>query len=114
MTEHAILITGATGFVGQTCCKEAYSRGYRVRGVVRHAADRLTPGIENVLVGEIDDKTDWQAALQEVGTVIHLAARVHVMHEQSENAQASFMKVNFYGTLNLARQAALAGIKRFV
>lgn len=46
--------------------------------------------------------------------VIHGAARVHVMNDQSSNPLAEFRKVNVEGTLNLARQAAAAGVRRFI
>lgn len=48
------------------------------------------------------------------GVVIHSAARVHVMDEQSADPLAEFRKMNVDGTLNLARQAAAAGVRRFI
>jgi len=52
--------------------------------------------------------------LESVDAVIHCAARVHVMHDQSSDPLAEFRKVNVDGTLNLARQAAAAGVRRFI
>ncbi len=49
-----------------------------------------------------------------VEVVIHAAARVHVMHDESSDPLAEFRKVNVDGTLNLARQAAEAGVGRFI
>ncbi|MDQ6995183.1 MAG: GDP-mannose 4,6-dehydratase, partial [Mariprofundaceae bacterium] len=46
--------------------------------------------------------------------VIHAAARVHVMKDDSCDPLAEFRKVNVDGTLNLARQAAKAGVQRFI
>jgi nucleoside-diphosphate-sugar epimerase len=46
--------------------------------------------------------------------VVHLAARVHVMHDTASDPLSAFRSVNVQGTLNLARQAAAAGVKRFV
>lgn len=109
-----ILITGATGFVGQACCQEVCRLGYRVRGAVRKRTDILPSGVEGIQVGEIDSKTDWKTALLGIDTVIHLAARVHVMHEQSQDALTEFLEVNLNGTTNLARQAAISGVKRFI
>jgi nucleoside-diphosphate-sugar epimerase len=65
-------------------------------------------------VGAIDGSTDWTSALQGVDTVIHLAARVHVMKDISVDPLAEFLKVNLHGTENLAQQAARAGVKRLV
>ncbi|KAF0220654.1 MAG: NAD-dependent [Geobacteraceae bacterium] len=49
-----------------------------------------------------------------IDTVIHLAARVHVMKEVASNPLSEFRKTNTEGTLQLAKQAAAAGVKRFV
>jgi nucleoside-diphosphate-sugar epimerase len=69
---------------------------------------------QQVIVGSIDGATQWRLALSGVQTVIHLAARVHVMHDTTADPLTAFRAVNVEGTLNLAHQAAAAGIKRFV
>lgn len=108
-----ILITGANGFVGRAVCVEAVRRGMAVRGAVRTQVG-LPEGVESSIVGGMDGDTDWTEALRDVGVVIHLAARVHVMRESVADPLAEFLKVNLDGTVNLARQAARAGVKRFV
>lgn len=109
-----LLVTGADGFVGRALLAEAGARGVRVRGVTRRPC-RLDSGAENVAVGAMDGDTDWRAALDEgVEAVIHLAARVHVMRDTHADPLAEFLKVNLEGTANLARQAARAGVRRFV
>ena len=110
---HRILITGANGFVGRPLCAELAQRGYQVRAAMR-SLGRLSATGERVAVGAIDGETDWSAALSGVDVVIHLAARVHVMQDRSADPLAEFLKVNLYGTSNLAQQAARAGVKRFV
>ena len=65
-------------------------------------------------VGDLDANTDWSVALFGVSSVVHAAARAHVMKDQSADPLAEFRRVNVAGTLNLAQQAALAGVKRFV
>ncbi|NOU39998.1 MAG: SDR family oxidoreductase [Methylotenera sp.] len=108
-----VLITGATGFVGKVLCAELFSQGHEIRAAVR---TKVAP-IENVemtMVGEIDRGTDWSSALRDIDVVIHLAARVHVMHDTVVDPLAEFRKVNVDGTLNLAHQAARAGVKRFI
>jgi len=107
------LITGANGFAGRSLCAEMLRRGWQVRGAVR-SPDRLPEGVEVVAVGEIDGDTDWTDALRGVDVVVHLAARVHVMKENAADPLAEFLRVNLHGTENLARQAARAGVKRFV
>lgn len=65
-------------------------------------------------VGNIDETTDWSHALNGCNSVMHLAARVHVMDDPSTDPLASFRQTNTGGTLNLASQAATAGVRRFV
>ncbi len=62
----------------------------------------------------LDAQTDWSAALEGVSVVIHTAARVHVMQESATDPLAEFRKVNVDGTLQLAQQAAVSGVKRFI
>jgi UDP-glucose 4-epimerase len=62
----------------------------------------------------MNGKTDWTAALTGCDTVVHLAARAHVMGDTSQNPLALYRATNTDATLNLARQAAQAGVKRFV
>ncbi|MEO8332686.1 MAG: SDR family oxidoreductase [Gallionella sp.] len=107
------LVTGANGFVGRYLCEAMLRKGWQVRGAVRSSA-QLPEGAEVVPVGDIDGDTDWLNALHGVDVVIHLAARVHVMKDAAADPLAEFLKVNLHGTVNLAQQAARAGVKRFV
>ena len=111
-----ILITGANGFVGRVLCDKLIADGYHVRGAVRGITQMtvLPSGLERVQVGDIDPETDWTEALGGIDVVVHLAARVHVMDDVADDPLAEFRKVNTAGTLNLARQAVAAGVKRFV
>jgi len=104
------LITGATGFVGMALCDRLAASGY---GVV--PAVRSTSGLPNeVVVGNLDASTDWRPALIGCEAVVHLAARVHVMDDTAQAPLALYRATNTDATLNLARQAAQAGVKRFV
>ncbi len=59
--------------------------------------------------------TDWTYALTKVdNTVIHLAARAHIMSDTAANPLTEFRLVNTAATLNFAHQAAAAGIRRFI
>lgn len=108
-----LLITGANGFVGRALCPDALARGFRVRAASREAAPVLS-GMGHVTVGDIDAGTDWQTALRDVDVVVHLAARVHVLHDVAADRLGAFRRTNVSGTLNLANQAARAGVGRFV
>jgi nucleoside-diphosphate-sugar epimerase len=108
----SVLVSGANGFVGRVLASTLTRRGYAAYFAVR-AANSRNQGNERV-IGAISGSTDWSAALRNVDVVIHLAARVHVMDDVSIDPLAEFRKVNVQGTENLARQAAKAGVKRFV
>ena len=112
-----IAVTGALGFLGQALCADLLLLRYSVRGVIR-SRDSLsqgsTDGLETIAVGDIGSTTDWSSALPSVGRVIHCAARAHVMHKTEADAISAYRAVNVEGTLNLARQAAALGVKRFV
>jgi nucleoside-diphosphate-sugar epimerase len=90
----SLLITGASGFVGRALVK------------------RL--GTQPLYLATRADSADWRRALMGMATVVHLAARVHVMHDTESDPLVAFRAINVDGTLNLARQAAVAGVKRFV
>ena len=107
------LITGANGFVGRRLCDEIRGQGWKVRGAVR-VSGQIAQDVESVTVGSMDRDTDWTEALRQIDVVIHLAARVHVMHSDSADPLADFLKVNLHGTESLATQAARAGVKRLV
>lgn len=111
-----ILVTGVTGFLGgalvQRLIVDGVSSG--VVAAVRHSRLSWPQSIHPIQVGDLTATTDWTAALQRVTCVVHLAARVHVMHDTTVDPLTAFRSVNVDGTLNLARQAAAAGVKRFV
>jgi nucleoside-diphosphate-sugar epimerase len=104
------LITGASGFVGRALCAALTQAGHEVVPAVR---DKKGIADERV-VGQLVASTDWRTAMDGVQAVVHLAAHVHVMRDAASDPLVSFRAVNAEGTLNLARQAAAAGVKRFV
>lgn len=108
-----VLVTGANGFIGDHLCQKLLLTGVQVIGAVRTSC-QLPKGVEITLVSALDCNTRWTATLKQVDAVIHTAARVHVMHDNSVDPLVEFHAVNVDGTLNLARQAAAAGVKRFV
>ena len=113
-TKQRILVTGANGFIGSSLCASLKEKGYFVRGAVRNDPYDI-PGVdETIQVTDINESTDWQEALAGMDTVIHLAARVHVMGHQAAESLETFRKVNLLGTERLARMAAKAGVRRFI
>jgi len=110
-----IFVTGLTGFVGKVLAKELVIRsGYTVRGVTRGRISQFPVNVKLSQVNDIADNIDWRLNLHKVTTVVHLAARVHIMNDLAIDPLAMFRKINVYGTLNLARQAAECGVQRFI
>ena len=108
-----ILITGQSGFVGRVLFKELQNRGYTVRGTNRTASHRHVMR-DIVAVGDVGSSTDWSEALQETDVIIHLANRAHVLDESSRDPLSLFREINVEGSIQLAKQAAAIGVKRFI
>lgn len=108
-----VLLTGASGFVGKALLKTAQQRSLKIRPVFR-SMDSAKVHPEAVLVSGLDGAADWSQALKGIDVVIHAAARAHIMQEEALDPLAEYRRVNVEGTLNLARQAAAAGVRRFV
>jgi nucleoside-diphosphate-sugar epimerase len=103
-----ILVTGANGFLGKFLIKHLANYSHEIISVNRvSSTDQLT-------IGDIDGNTSWTDFLKDCDVVIHLAARVHQMNDDTPNPLLEFRRVNTDGTLNLARQAKNAGVKRFI
>lgn len=108
-----ILVTGANGFVGRPLCEELVRQGYIVRAVMRDASQTQNT-CEVIKVQDIGPDTDWVVALSGVETIIHLAARAHIMNDAAADPLQEFRRVNVEGTRRLAYSAAAVGVKRLV
>jgi UDP-glucose 4-epimerase len=111
-----ILVTGATGFVGKAVVQRllAEDQSRRVAVAVRRDGQQWPARVLPRVTGDLEPAADWSVALGGISAVVHCAARVHVMADTAANPLAEFRRVNVHGTLNLARQAAAAGVRRFV
>lgn len=116
-----VLVTGASGFVGRgvvASLARSMMDGRLVRAAWRRAMPAavppFAPNVQVVRVGDLTAETDWRGALAGASAVVHCAARVHVLRETAGDPLAEFRRVNVAGTLQLARQAAAAGVQRFV
>jgi len=115
-----ILVTGINGFVGRGLSTALQGSDRLFKGTARNMGSDLPycryweDSTQVFATGEINERTDWTEALGGIDVVVHLAARVHVMDDLADDPLAEFRKVNTAGTLNLARQAVAAGVKRFV
>ncbi|WP_117236268.1 UDP-glucose 4-epimerase family protein [Vibrio maerlii] len=108
-----LLVTGSSGFVGRQLTKQCAQNGWEVCSVSRvRPQDNRCPS--TFVVDCINGATDWFGAFEGIDCVVHCAARVHQMKESKVDALKAYRETNTQGTLNLARQAAKAGVKRFV
>ncbi|KMY84981.1 UDP-glucose 4-epimerase [Candidatus Paraburkholderia calva] len=106
-----VAVTGANGFVGRGVCRNLRETGIQVRAVVRKRALVESEG-EIAVVRSLADIAP--AVFEGCASVIHLAARVHVMNDSAADPLADFRAINVDGTLKTADAAFRAGAKRFV
>ena len=110
-----ILLTGATGFVGSQLLQQlANDSTFKLRAAVRNKTVNLPVGVPACRIGEIDAHTDWCEALFDCKTVVHTAARAHIMNDSNQESLSEFRRINVEGTLNLAHQAIDARVERFI
>lgn len=115
LTGRTVLVTGANGFIGKAVCDVLPSRNFNVLRVVRRSLDAShSDDIETISMFELNETTDWSSALEGVDSVVHLAARVHMMNDVSVDPLQEFRRINVALTINLAQQAADAGVRRFI
>jgi UDP-glucose 4-epimerase len=108
-----VLVTGATGFVGRVLCDALARSGYRVRAAARDVRRAPACVDEPMAIDDLGAANQWLPLLRDVDSVVHLAARAHVLGDPAANAHL-YREVNAAGTLNLASQAASAGVRRFI
>lgn len=109
-----LLLTGATGFVGSAFLQHCLSQDIPCIAAVRSPSKALPAQVPQAVVGELFSQQDWSTALQGVDVVVHLAARAHIMKDSALDPLEVYREANTHATLNLAQQAAKAGVKRFV
>jgi nucleoside-diphosphate-sugar epimerase len=109
-----VLVTGANGFVGRPLCDHLLDQGHRVVAAVRSKAGAPDTGTDVVVTGDLASNPDLSGALLGVDSIVHLAARAHVMRDRSTDPEAAFHHANVDATRFLAQQAVRAGVRRFV
>ena len=110
-----VLVTGASGFVGGGLTRRLASEpGIGVRCSIRRETSQLPVNVELMRVADLAPTTDWTRAVKGVDVVVHAAGRVHIMRDSAVSHLSEFRRVNAGGTFALARDAADAGVQRFI
>lgn len=111
-----VAVTGANGFVGRALAQQLASCGHRVLAYVRRPRDFVeTADVMPMAMPDLCLHADWRLTpTQGIDVLVHCAARVHILKDTSSDCLADFRRVNVEGAVNLARQAAVAGVRRFV
>ncbi len=109
-----LLVTGGQGLVGKALSARALLIGLTVRLSTRQNSTSTEPRLEYIQTTDLSSITDWLPALQGIDVLVHCSGRVHIMNDTAADPLIAFRKTNVDGTLNLACQAADAGVKRFV
>jgi len=93
-----VAVSGTSGFLGRHLCQELAARAHQVCGLSRSQLS----------------SQDLAAGLHGVETLVHLAARAHVLADTSDDPIAQFRASNVVLTQAAALAARQAGVKRFV
>lgn len=111
-----ILVTGATGFIGKALVQRllAEDESQRVVAAVRRKDGQLPDRVLQHVIGDMESSDAWPLVVDGASVVVHCAARVHVMADAGAGELDEFRRINVGGTLNLARQAVAAQVRRFV
>ena len=116
-----VLVTGANGFVGSALCASLVAQQHQVVAVLRQSSNTNTLSIPehsaqylHSLQLDFTDILSIKSSLQGVDAIVHCAARVHQVRESAADPLAEYRRINTQATLNLARMAAQAGVRRFV
>ncbi|WP_438013054.1 sugar transferase [Psychrobacter raelei] len=108
-----ILVTGANGFIGEALVSSLLQTSHKPIACVRRSVKPVLD-CEYRFIDKLDSTTDWHDALKDIDVVIHCAAKASITKQEVNNPASSLKEVNTLATLNLAQQAAEAGVKRFI
>ncbi len=112
-----VCVTGATGFVGKALVTELVMEHHHVVAAVRKQSTELPMKVEQKVIGDLSLLSESNTiidTLDNVEVFVHTAARVHIMKDNAPDPLDEFRKINVGATIELARQAAKAGVRRFI
>ncbi|MEJ5929230.1 glycosyltransferase [Corynebacterium sp. H128] len=107
-----VLVTGASGFVGRHLVERLSGEHFVVAG--SRAGELVLGAHESRKIPALSSSSDWSGLLSDIDVIVHLAARVHVLHETADDPLEAFREANVRGTIELFKSAAAQGVRRFV
>jgi len=107
-----ILVTGASGFIGNNLCQKLTKLNRDVIGSFRNRDIDSNNKFKKIFVGNIGKDIDWSNALKDIDCIIHCAGKAITMNKKNE--LDTFSLINVEGTKIIAEQAVKAGVKRFI
>ena len=109
------LITGSSGFIGRKLCSSVPASDYRIKALVRSETQlQDLDEFDKVVVETMNAEVDWTEILKNVDCIFHCAARAHILRENASDDLKAYRQINVAGTKNLAEQAAVVGVRRFI
>lgn len=111
-----LLVTGTNGFVGRLLLQKLLDfPNIQLNLVIRKRANLLIDDrINYFFIDDIATEHSWDQMLEGCDVVIHVAGRAHILKDTVANSLSEFRKINRDVTVNLAKQAAAKGVKRFI
>ena len=103
-----ILLTGGSGFIGSYLLKNDYFKDALAIGRTR------PKNCKNFYSVDLNSEYDLKHALKDVDIIVHAAGKAHIMNKNSSDSLDDYRKINTLATLNIAKQAIKAGVKRFI
>jgi nucleoside-diphosphate-sugar epimerase len=110
-----VMVIGGSGFIGQHLCAYLANSGHQIVATARslEALHGIGGLVEPVQL-DLQSEDSVESVMNGIEAVVFLAARAHVIVDETEDPLNEYRKVNVQGALKIARWAASQGVVRFI